>query len=550
MRVMRRLLERLEAVRLGDTAGRRMAAGRVGGLLWLFAALLTPALALLPQVRVDSVPLMVASSVAAVAWGALALWVLDWRRLPDWVMTVATLCAAAYTALTVATTGGMDSPARIYIFLILVFAAAFLGRRAAALLILACAVEHALPAAWSGDVSAAIAELAFTAPVFYIVAGVVIGGRELLAQRAFTDPLTGLANHRAFQEQLHVEVARAQRHGRPLALALLDVDRFKSINDLAGHATGDRVLAKLAGRLRAGLRTEDVIARTGGDEFAVLLPETGEDEAFAVLERARRELEVTPLFEGMHVTVSAGICVLGRAADGDTLLRLADGALYWSKEHGRNTTWIYDPGTVHELSAAQRLKRLERSHALAGIRALARAIDAKDPSTREHSERVAALAAGLAQAAGWPSDRVALLHEAALVHDVGKIGVPDAVLLKPGKLDADEYEQVKEHAALGARIVEDVLSPEQVSWIRSHHERPDGRGYPDGLMGHAIPEGAALLAAADCFDVMTVARPYSHAKHPVSALAECRGLIGRQFTPDAVTALALAVGRVELEDAA
>ncbi len=136
------------------------------------------------------------------------------------------------------------------------------------------------------------------------------------------------------------------------------------------------------------------------------------------------------------------------------------------------------------------------------------------------------------------------------MHDVGKIGVPDAVLLKPGRLDADEYELVKEHAELGARIVEDVLSHEQVSWIRSHHERPDGRGYPDGLMGHQIPEGAALLAVADCFDVMTVARPYSRAKHPVAALAECRGLIGRQFTPDAVTALELAVGRVELEAAA
>jgi diguanylate cyclase (GGDEF)-like protein/putative nucleotidyltransferase with HDIG domain len=550
MQVMRRLLERLEAARLGDTAGRRMAAGRVGGLLWLLAALLTPALALLPQVRVDSIPLMIGSSLAAVAWGAAALAVLDWRRLPDWIVTVTTLCAVAYTALTVAATGGTSSPARTYIFLILVYAAAFLRRRDAALLIGACALEHALPVALAGDARAALGELAFTAPVFYIVAGTVLGGRELLARRAFTDPLTGLANHRAFQERLHVEVARAQRHGRPLALAVLDVDRFKSINDVAGHATGDRVLARLAGRLRAGLRAEDVIARTGGDEFAVLLPETDAPEAFEVLERARQDLERTPLFEGMHVTVSAGICGLERAADGDALTRLADGALYWSKEHGRNTTWVYDPGTVRELSAAERLERLGRSHALAGIRALARAIDAKDPSTREHSERVAALAARLAHAAGWRAERVALLHEAALVHDVGKIGVPDAVLLKPGRLDPDEYAQVKEHAALGARIVEDVLSPEQVSWIRSHHERPDGRGYPDGLSGHQIPAGAALLAAADCFDVMTVARPYSRAKDPGSALAECRGLIGRQFSADAVTALERAVGPARLERAA
>jgi putative nucleotidyltransferase with HDIG domain len=299
------------------------------------------------------------------------------------------------------------------------------------------------------------------------------------------------------------------------------------------------VLAELGARLRSALREEDLLARIGGDEFALLLPETSEADAHAVLERARRTLEREPLVDGLRITISAGLCGLERADDEDALLRLADGALYWSKEHGRNVTHVYDPGTVRELSAAERLDRLQRSHALAGIRALARAIDAKDPSTREHSERVAALAASLAQARGWPAERVALLHEAALVHDVGKIGVPDAVLLKPGRLDDDEYEQVKQHAALGARIVDDILLPEQVDWIRWHHERPDGRGYPDGLS--EIPEGAALLAAADCFDVMTVARPYSRAKSEPEALAECRRLAGAQFTAAAVAALEAAL---------
>ena len=369
----------------------------------------------------------------------------------------------------------------------------------------------------------------------------LLGGRRLLEGRAFTDPLTGLANHRAFQERLHAEVARAQRHERPLALALIDVDHFKSINDLAGHAAGDRVLAALGTRLRALLRSEDVLARIGGDEFALLLPETDDAEARLVLERAREELERAPLVDGLRVRISAGICELDRADDAEALMRLADGALYWSKEHGRNVTAVYDPETVHELSATERLDRLQRSQTIAGIHALARAIDAKDPSTREHSERVAALAARLAQLRGWSAERVALLHEAALVHDVGKIGIPDAVLLKPGRLDAAEYEQVKQHAALGARIVADVLDAEQVAWIRSHHERPDGRGYPDALQGAEIPEGAALLAVADCFDVMTVARPYSRPKSEADALAECRSLVGAQFTSAAVAALAAAI---------
>jgi hypothetical protein len=234
------------------------------------------------------------------------------------------------------------------------------------------------------------------------------------------------------------------------------------------------------------------------------------------------------------VTISAGVCDLVNGDDADGLFRLADGALYWSKVNGRDAAFVYDPSTIRELSAAERADHLGRSQTLLGIRALARAIDAKDPTTREHSERVARLACALAGARDWSAERIRQLEEAALVHDVGKIGVPDAVLLKPGRLDDDEYEAIKRHAALGAEMLEDVLCPEQVRWIRGHHERPDGRGYPDGLEAAQISEGAALLALADAFDVMTAARSYSTAKSPEVALAECRELVGRQFTAEAV----------------
>jgi HD-GYP domain-containing protein (c-di-GMP phosphodiesterase class II) len=147
------------------------------------------------------------------------------------------------------------------------------------------------------------------------------------------------------------------------------------------------------------------------------------------------------------------------------------------------------------------------------------------------------MTARLAEAAGWPPQRVALLCEAALVHDVGKIGIPDAVLLKPGALTPEEYEQVKAHAELSAQIAAEVLDPEQVAWIRAHHERPDGRGYPAGLVGDDIPDGAALLAVADAFDVMTVSRPYSAPKTPTEALGECEALVGKQFARFAVDAL-------------
>jgi putative nucleotidyltransferase with HDIG domain len=247
------------------------------------------------------------------------------------------------------------------------------------------------------------------------------------------------------------------------------------------------------------------------------------------------------------VTVSAGICDTSSTTDPTQLIRLADGALYWSKARGRDQCWIYDPAVVAELSAQERAERLERSQALLGLRALARAIDAKDPATREHSERVAELVGKLAKAAGWSPEQTELLREAALVHDVGKIGVPDELLRKTGPLTPDEHGQVAEHAELSARIVEGVLTPDQVDWIRTHHERPNGEGYPDGLVAEEIPEGAALLAIADAWDVMTISRPYSSPKQVQEALEECRELVGEQFTPTAVAALLQLYESGELE---
>jgi HD-GYP domain-containing protein (c-di-GMP phosphodiesterase class II) len=168
---------------------------------------------------------------------------------------------------------------------------------------------------------------------------------------------------------------------------------------------------------------------------------------------------------------------------------------------------------------------------------LARAVDAKIASTQRHSERVAALAARLARELGWPEPRAALLHEAALVHDVGKIALPDVILLKPGALTDDEYEQVKMHAELGGRIVEGCLSVDQVSWVRGHHERFDGRGYPDRLGGTEISEGARILALADAWDAMTEVRLYRGAMNVAQALHEVLENSGTQFWPDAVGAL-------------
>jgi diguanylate cyclase (GGDEF)-like protein len=358
-----------------------------------------------------------------------------------------------------------------------------------------------------------------------------------LVAQATTDQLTGLVNHRAFHERLREEVAVARRHGTPLALAVFDLDRFKQVNDTLGHVGGDAVLAETARRMASAARTGEIVARIGGDELALLMPGVGGDDAHQAAERIRRAVAATPFPDAGGMTLSAGVCDLDQAEDHAELLRLADGALYWAKAHGRDACIRYSPQVVEELSAAERADRLEQARALAALGALARAIDAKDPATIRHSERVAALACELAVESGWAPADVERLHDAAVVHDVGKIGVPDAVLSKPGRLTDEEYEVIKRHADLGARIVAGMLDPQQVAWVRGHHERHDGRGYPDRLAGDAISEGARLMALADAWDAMTGARVYSAPMSADDALAEVRRNDGAQFHPDAVAAL-------------
>jgi diguanylate cyclase (GGDEF)-like protein/putative nucleotidyltransferase with HDIG domain len=366
-------------------------------------------------------------------------------------------------------------------------------------------------------------------------------------QRAASDPLTGLANHRAFHERLRDEVERARRHRRPLALALIDLDHFKDVNDRHGHQVGDEVLRETAARLLRRSRPEDMVARIGGEEFAWLLPESDSLDAWKAAERAREAVAGEPFGDGIDCTVSIGIAELSQATDAGDLVRLADGALYWAKGNGRNVSFCYSPEVVEVLSAEERAQSLERAQALNAIRALARAVDARDPSTRRHSERVADLAMRIAAEMGWTAERQALLREAGLVHDVGKIGVSDAILFKASRLTDAEIAHIQEHSTLGAQIVADVLTPEQVGWVRSLHERADGRGYPEGIRGDRIPDGARILSVADAWDAMTSARPYTAPLSAEKAAEECRREAGRQFDAEVVEALGRvrAAGRLE-----
>jgi diguanylate cyclase (GGDEF)-like protein len=359
--------------------------------------------------------------------------------------------------------------------------------------------------------------------------------RSRLAAQASSDPLTGLANHRVFHERLQEEVARAQRHDRPLALALMDLDHFKRVNDTHGHQVGDRVLCEVAARLSTHVRSGDMFARVGGEEFAWLMPETDDLAAFGVAERARASVAALALEEVGRLTVSAGVSDLSRATSGVELYRFADEALYLAKSHGRDVTFRYSPEVAASADALR--SGNEPSASLAALEALALAADARDPHQRRHSEGVAGLVERIARTAGWTPEAARSLRQAALLHDVGKIGATDDVLLKAGPLSGDERERIALHVELGERMAAGILDDLQLSWIRGHHERWDGGGYPDGLAGDEIPEGACLIAVADAWEAMTGPRVYASQLSPEQALEEVRRNAGQQFSPAAVDAL-------------
>ncbi|MDQ2818196.1 MAG: diguanylate cyclase [Candidatus Eremiobacteraeota bacterium] len=348
--------------------------------------------------------------------------------------------------------------------------------------------------------------------------------------RADRDPLTNLFHHRYLKTRLDEEVLRARRFNRPLAVLMLDLDNFKLVNDSYGHPIGDEALRKLTSVLQATCRGSDIIGRYGGDEFMVILPETDQEHGLVIADRIEVELAERELrFEdGSAIPLHCSIGLAAFPADGPTpaaLISKADAALYQSKRQGRPMARMQRIGTTQ--------LRLEGN--FAPVAELLGALLARDPATRTHLEHVNAVAKQFATRLGLTPEMTESLLLASVLHDVGKIAIPEEVLRKPGRLTHDEYAAIKRHPHVGAMLIEHIPGFKDASvGVMHHHERFDGQGYPDGFARTDIPLLARIVTLIDAFSAMLVDRPYHKGMSVSAALSELRRGAGTQFDPGLV----------------
>jgi diguanylate cyclase (GGDEF)-like protein len=364
--------------------------------------------------------------------------------------------------------------------------------------------------------------------------------RELRAMRlALTDPLTGLGNHRHFHERLQRELVLADESATPVTLCLVDIDDFKKINDRFGHPVGDRVLSQTAARLRQGGEA----FRLGGDEFALLLPGLDDNAALTAASSVVERIGALELDEVGPITVSAGVATFPLQGVGrDELIRLADSALYWAKEHGKNRVRLYRPDVV-ELAELKRLAAgPDRAARYRAAASLAKAVDARDAYTGSHSERVSDMAARSATRLGADAELIELTRLAGSLHDLGKLAIPEEILRKPAALTESERLVLERHPQIGFRMLESLGVDPVADWVLHHHERWDGSGYPDGLSGDEIPLGARIIFVADAFDAMTSDRVYRQRLSLEDAVGELDRCAGSQFDPGVVSAFADEIG--------
>ncbi len=377
-----------------------------------------------------------------------------------------------------------------------------------------------------------------------------------LKQLALRDSLTNLYNHRYFAESIEAEFMRAKRHSLPLSVIMLDVDYFKSINDVYGHQFGDLVLKQLARQLTLMVRKYDTVIRFGGEEFIIITPGAGKDIALILAQRLLEVIKLNNFGNKNHkVKLKLSVSVASFPEDkihkGSDFIRISEYILNKAKETGGDRVYSLDnigkgklPGlktteTEEDIKGLKDkldklTKRANQSLAEA-IFAFAKTIEIKDHYTGEHVEKTVHYAMRIAQEKNLPDDEIERIRQAAILHDLGKIGISERILLKKKGLTPKEYEEIKKHPQIGV----DILRPIHffhaiIPFILHHHERWDGKGYPYGLKGDEIPLGARIIALADTYEALTANRRYRKACSQKEAIAKIKKVSGTQFDPEIV----------------
>jgi len=520
-------------------------AGMTSAAVWFAStgALLILAVIALPHpVGVDEVGLaVVAFGLAAMALAALA----GRERLPRWLFYVGCLLGSAAASAAIYLWDGESHYGALAYLWPALYAFCFFSLRAALLQVGALGAMFAAVLLIGDPDSATVA--AWVATMGTLLSGGVavslvrdrlLGLISHLSDAARSDSLTRLLNRRGFEEVFDVEIERARRTEQSLSVIVVDIDRFKEINDGFGHAAGDGALRAVGASMLDSKRSWDSAARIGGEEFAILAPDTDEHGAYILAERMRTALQASFEQAGpAPLTASFGIATYplhGQTAG--ALLQAGDQALYAAKRLGRNRTVISSAEVPGILAGTPRVRE-EAQVELATLLNLAEALDMRDSGTTTHCQRVARYAELIARELGLPPDAVERVRIAGILHDVGRVGVPDELFSKEGPLTEEEWQWVHSHPETGARMLETTEFGEIGEWIHFHHERPDGTGYPAHRAAGEVPLEAAILGVADAYEAMTAKRPYRAALDPRAATDELRRGAGRQFDEGVVEAL-------------
>ena len=474
-------------------------------------------------------------------------------RLPLWAVSVTPAIAVVNTSVAVLATHDPTSGYAFFYVWIAIVCFYFLSRR-----------ETIVHLAWAIANYAAVILILGPAPgpphqdgyFFALVVGTLLAsagpmlylrGRfndlvERLSDASRIDALTGLPNEQVLGDALKREIARAHGSGTELAVLVIELDRFQEVTEELGHSTSGELLKSVATMFAEAIRPIDTIARTAGT-FTIIAPEAQEESAYLLAEQLLARVRRGFRQETIPLTASIGIGLYPRDAGSEgEVLRVADRALTAAKLLGHDRAVIYGGGVEEVLGGGRSGERLRNPQThLATLLSLAEAVDLRDSGTAEHSHRVGSYCERLARELGLSEQRVARVRIAGILHDIGKVGIPDSILCKAGPLDEAEWEEMRKHPEIGARILGTSELVDIREWVLASHERPDGRGYPRGLSGEELPLEAQIISVADAYEAMTVDRTYRPAMSHEAARKELVANAGTQFDREVVDAFLVAL---------